>query len=160
RDFHPGADHEDAHLGFVAREVDERYDGKTQLKTEYHLAEYQQCSGLFFTVYEYDNISRDDRDDTGDKPPPPRRDAEIKVPFHHDLTRKRAGDGGALSRGDQRDAKQCRCPFRTQQGRKELVGILNIRDFIHTRFVEGGGGQHKDGGVHEEGGVERDGRID
>src|SRR5258708_5778526 len=81
--------------------MDQRNNGKSQLKAQHHLAQYEQSPRFAFAVQENDKVSRDDSNDAGNQPPQPGCNPQIQKPFHYDLACQRAGDGGTLSSSNQ-----------------------------------------------------------
>src|SRR5690606_41987148 len=87
------------------------HDALPILQAEDYLAEDEQLAGLIFAVHEDDNVCGYDGDDARDKTPQPGRNTEIKISFHYDLSGQCSGNGRTLSRRDQRNTEQYRCPF-------------------------------------------------
>ena len=101
----PGVD-EVAHLGAVARELDQRNHRKRQLKAENHLAEDEQRGELPLPGDADDQDGREDGDRSGDEAAQLGLQADIQKTFHDDLAGERAGECGVLPGGEQRAGKQ------------------------------------------------------
>ncbi len=86
--------------------------------------------------------------------------AQVEEPFHDDLAGERAGEGGVLSAGEQRQRKDGGRTADAQQRREKLVGVLDLGHLGVAAGVERRGGNDEDGGVDEQRGAERDGRVE
>ena len=73
---------------------------------QHHLTQDQQIGDAAFASQADDEDRRQYGQGAGDQPPHPGLDSPMHEAFHHDLPGQGAGDGAALSAGEQRDGKQ------------------------------------------------------
>ena len=75
-----------------------------------------------------DDHRRDDREQPRHQPPQPDRQAQVEKALHHDLPGERAGDGGVLARGEQRDGEQRCSPTPAPSiGASSSIGLARSR---------------------------------
>src|SRR5450432_1011859 len=76
---------EGTHLGLLAGKPHQRPDGKPELHAQDDLTGHEEISGLAFAIVGDDTDGGNDRDESGNHPAQPRRDAEVEEALHDDL---------------------------------------------------------------------------
>ncbi len=136
-----------AHLGAVARKLDQRDHREGQLKAENHLAENKQ-RGDFVLAGETNNQGgRNDGDGAGDEPAKPGLEPKVEKTFHDNLAGQGAGERGVLAGGEQRTSEERAGEAGPEDGAEELVGVSDFGDVVKAAGVESRGAKNENRGI-------------